>query len=1214
MALVTTPTYIAFFSTDGRRFSPRSVDPLNLPVPIIRSDEKVDMDKMIKRLRARWPHQCNGIFARSSQDHQQWHLHWFFDEYDFYVLGGKFLYDLLCKMQRQNECAVRDFVTSWSKTNEHTWSSINFDHMTVQDTFSNLDKSRLGEEFLETCLRHIKSKYYGAHAQHNENLIRGYQKFMAQMNNAQPGMVNNDLASTTMSARGIDQFGYPSEHLLMHPMRAQGTSMVPGLPYAPQLSMNDGFNYESAMAKPFLPNHQMVEGYQNSRSRELSQDDRKLYRPRGGKNQNAGRRQSLSNGSDVQPLNRELPRDKPRGNSFIRQFASDHREVSGADRPRQTSLLGSEEHAGASEVPQNSMTISAFFVGRDIDYLTNVYLGTVPRGTLRMEDIYNTLKNIVDVEWVSVSFAPEKDQSVQSAGLDLIFADVKTTDAVRHLLAIKSIRCLDLNLLVKTPRRMWRNGLEGPRYVIPPRIRPDIVCPVGGKEYTDPRRAAKWRSSSTGSDHKPLYSPQDARSTLHKLPDGGTVPPDKVDDDLQRSQIPVLGLSGHAEAKSSSRSPPKKSNRRSSKMESIVEEKLTSASNHDYLKPSQTLAGADPTHKHVLESSAVVDDADALTSQGDIKTNIHGFSHKGSSPKTISKPSGKEEHKPAQVGLEEIQKAGASLRVQEILGKDNKEDEMPRADDTSGVKARMSNESFAPKEVPQVDITEEEAANTRTSRDTQDPILDVNFFEAESNHFSRTSEGVNQGGAPQCSLTTSNLLGLALGSSHLPEFPILSSGSATSTVGSREPEPTTTTKPMLGLLTSSAMVLVTASGKSVVSNGSMSPAVLLAKVQSSPYAVLTTDAAEENARGTTEPEAGGVETSFNQNHLEESASSTSSFLAPASTIERPKSGQAQHELASWTKDLDKTLKAAGKLPMEKQGDLISKAETIRSELLTIEQRYGDAIEKAFSSSSKKTTRKTQMKKVKQLQEAHGDKILELFALHGDCQRENARIIEDEDRQKKKKNAVVPEVVAEPPKYPQHHPDAAVFNTRHRNAPTAQQWLVIILLDQADSRPVIILSETHADSSASRPAVTNNYHPDSTMILHDLSHYPERPFVSQINSIDDIDSFQEMMRKDPRTGLFKEVPETSSSSSGLSSSEEDDKAPPPKSTNPGASQLKLSYASVAKRQTSKIVPALPKVPVNTKPDATKKTEKNVPNASEWQVAEDWSRTGGYQKKG
>lgn len=1243
MALVTSSTYAAFFSTDGRRRAPRSVDPQNLPPPVIRSDEKLDMDKMIKKLRARWPHQCNGIFAKSSQDHQQWHLHWYFDEYDFYVHGGKFLYDLLSKMQQQNELSVLDFVGNWSKANEHMWSSIVFDQMTVQTAFNDPDRSRLGEEFLAICLRHIKSKYYGALAQYNEKMMRGYQEYAAQMNAGPFWIVNNGLASTTnMRAGPIDHFGLPSEHLQTHHMRAQGMSVVPGLAHAPQLGTNDGFNYESAMAKPFLPNHQIMERHQNDRARETSRDDRKPTRGRGGKHHNTSRKQSFSSVSDFPTSTKDMQKGKSRGNSFTRPVSNEYRQVNGGGRSRENSFLRSEEGGGASEMPPNALTISENFVGHDIDYLTSVYLGTFPRGAIAMGDLYSALNEILDVEWVGYSVGLERDEYPGSHSRDPIypiFAGLKSTDAVRHLIAISPIRCFNVTLTVRTPSRLWRSGREGHDYEIPVQYLPKHVFPDHSNKHMGSGRAGEWHAPSLKPDHKISYSPQDARSTLHEVLDGGTVPPDRVDEGAQVSKVPVHGPGGHSEAKSASHSPPKKSNRRSSKMESIVEEKTTSANNHEVMKTSQTVAGARPEYDHVLHSNATADRIDPITSKEIIKPKSDDSSHEELGRHANSKYVAKKEHEQSHAGAKKAQKSEAPSKMHDMIGKDKKQVKVPRIDNDSHVKKRNSSDPSAQTKVTTVDATNM-TASTSTSQGTFDNISNLNHIDTKSDHVVNAPMVVNQGGAPLHSLPADNILGLNLGTTNLPDLNI---ESVISTSQSRESGPTPTADPILASSPPSGMAQTTATLASVVLTETPSSVVLLPKIPLSTSAMLTTGLHEETTQETTKSEAGAVAMLSNQDHGDEPASSTSSFLAPASTIERPKSSQGQHELASWTKDFDKTLKAARKLPIEKQGDLIMKAEAIRSELLLIEQKYGDAMEKTLS--SKKTVRKTHMKKVKQLQEGHNDKILELFALHGDCQRENARFDGTvEDKHKDKKKTVVPAVVRETRSYPQHHPDAAVFNTRHRNAQGPQQWLVIILLALADSETITTLSEMQADESASRPAVTTSYQSNPALVVHDLSSLSQRPFVSQIHSIDDLDSFDSMMRKHPRTGLALEGRDDNTledhddaaledndhialddhdnaalegsddtSTPETSADEADIKAPDPKTTSTGGSQQKVSYASVAKRQAPQIVPALPKVSAYTKPKVSKRNEKSAQSASDWQVNEDWSRTGGYQKK-
>ena len=130
--------YLAFFSTGGGRYIPRRYDPETPPTKVVRSDLEADKHAYIKLLRGRWPKECSSIFAMSSQGHPHWQLHWFFDEHDFHVQGGRFLYDVISTIQKENEDAVRAYVDSWNDCNQSRYATFaaSVEQLTVETAFS----------------------------------------------------------------------------------------------------------------------------------------------------------------------------------------------------------------------------------------------------------------------------------------------------------------------------------------------------------------------------------------------------------------------------------------------------------------------------------------------------------------------------------------------------------------------------------------------------------------------------------------------------------------------------------------------------------------------------------------------------------------------------------------------------------------------------------------------------------------------------------------------------------------------------------------------------------------------------------------------------------------------------------------------------------------------------------------------------------------------
>lgn len=144
---------LSFFSTDGGLREPRAAGQ-NKPPTMARSNVKKDADLFIEQLRARWPHECNAIFA-------PWDIRWFFDEYDFYKYGGQFLYEnVLMTMTKQNEENLIRWSQVWSdghKSHFHLIMDLGVDKVFHED-----DHVKYGKAFLQKALEHMRAAYQRA--------------------------------------------------------------------------------------------------------------------------------------------------------------------------------------------------------------------------------------------------------------------------------------------------------------------------------------------------------------------------------------------------------------------------------------------------------------------------------------------------------------------------------------------------------------------------------------------------------------------------------------------------------------------------------------------------------------------------------------------------------------------------------------------------------------------------------------------------------------------------------------------------------------------------------------------------------------------------------------------------------------------------------------------------------------------------------------------
>lgn len=146
--------WAAFFSTDGGRRAPRRVLKIEA-LPLARTYPDYDISNMIKDLRSRYPHVCNSIFA-------PWDIRWYFDEYDFYVQGGEFLWAVLNTMTEENQRKVEHLARTWSFTNRGSYKEFPIvcsETFPVEKAFHAHDIELHGLPLLQEVLRLVTVAY-----------------------------------------------------------------------------------------------------------------------------------------------------------------------------------------------------------------------------------------------------------------------------------------------------------------------------------------------------------------------------------------------------------------------------------------------------------------------------------------------------------------------------------------------------------------------------------------------------------------------------------------------------------------------------------------------------------------------------------------------------------------------------------------------------------------------------------------------------------------------------------------------------------------------------------------------------------------------------------------------------------------------------------------------------------------------------------------------
>ncbi len=151
---------ISFFSTNGGETKPRAVPDPRPPV-IVRSNSQRDTKDFIAKLRKEWPIVCRSIFAESEVS-KTWDIRWFFDEYDFHVQGGQFLYNVILTIMHENEADVVGWSRDWTEKNQNLVPYIMTDHASTLTFFHKQDHDKHGETFIRKALEYMRSAFVRA--------------------------------------------------------------------------------------------------------------------------------------------------------------------------------------------------------------------------------------------------------------------------------------------------------------------------------------------------------------------------------------------------------------------------------------------------------------------------------------------------------------------------------------------------------------------------------------------------------------------------------------------------------------------------------------------------------------------------------------------------------------------------------------------------------------------------------------------------------------------------------------------------------------------------------------------------------------------------------------------------------------------------------------------------------------------------------------------
>jgi len=170
MASTAVDVPLAFFSTNGGRRPFRTLGNPKPPV-LCRSNREKDVKNYAAQLRKLQPHFCNSIFEMSRTG-THFEPRWFFDEHDFHVQGGRFLYDVIATLIAENQTELTSFCQRWSEANKENAgvAQLLFREKGNEFYFHTEDLETLGEYFLDRALAHMRKAYELAQAEHVRQL------------------------------------------------------------------------------------------------------------------------------------------------------------------------------------------------------------------------------------------------------------------------------------------------------------------------------------------------------------------------------------------------------------------------------------------------------------------------------------------------------------------------------------------------------------------------------------------------------------------------------------------------------------------------------------------------------------------------------------------------------------------------------------------------------------------------------------------------------------------------------------------------------------------------------------------------------------------------------------------------------------------------------------------------------------------------------------
>lgn len=184
---------IAYFSTDGGARPPRAASWPRGPV-VARSRFDQDVTKHIQYLRQRFPIICNAIFPG-------YDIRWYFDEHDWHLMGGKFLWTVLDEMRKENEAQLLMVARDWIAANidnpAFPGPAKHILNAPVNALFSPSQMRACGVPFLEYLRNHMIPQYEDAVARRDAAISASPQQ----------------IRTTSVKSTSIHQVGIMPEEL-----------------------------------------------------------------------------------------------------------------------------------------------------------------------------------------------------------------------------------------------------------------------------------------------------------------------------------------------------------------------------------------------------------------------------------------------------------------------------------------------------------------------------------------------------------------------------------------------------------------------------------------------------------------------------------------------------------------------------------------------------------------------------------------------------------------------------------------------------------------------------------------------------------------------------------------------------------------------------------------------------------------------------------------